>query len=192
MSIEAGARAGMIAPDDTTFEYIAAGDRPYAPKGEKLDQAVAHWKTLPSEENAQFDRTIAIHTPDIAPQVTWGTNPAMVIDIDQPVPEPGQVAGCSRADAEKALTYIGLTPGTRMTDVQVDVVFIGSCTNGRIEDLRQAAAILKGRKVADHVELLVVTGSQQVRDQAQAEGLDKIFKAAGAQWRYAGCSMCWG
>jgi 3-isopropylmalate/(R)-2-methylmalate dehydratase large subunit len=192
MSIEAGARAGMIAPDDTTFDYVAAGQRPYAPRGEKLAQAISYWKTLPSDPDAVFDRTITIDTTQLAPQVTWGTNPGMVIDVDQPIPDPSQASGYSRADAEKALEYIGLTPGTRMTDVQVDVVFIGSCTNSRIEDLRLAAEILKDQKKAEHVELLVVPGSHQVREQAQAEGLDEIFKAAGAQWRFAGCSMCLG
>jgi 3-isopropylmalate/(R)-2-methylmalate dehydratase large subunit len=192
MSIEAGARAGMIAPDDATFQYIATGNRPYAPKGEKLERAIAHWKTLASDPDARFDRTITIPVDDLAPQITWGTNPGMVIDIDQPVPAPDQAGGYTRADAEKALEYIGLAPGTRMTDVKVDVVFIGSCTNSRIEDLRLAAEILKGRKKAEHVKMLVVPGSEQVRLQAEAEGLDKIFKAAGAQWRYSGCSMCLG
>jgi len=192
MSIEAGARAGMVAPDDTTFQYIAAGDRPYAPKGEKLARAMAAWKRLPGDPDARFDRIITIRVDDLAPQITWGTNPGMAIDIDQPVPDPGQAEGYSRADAEKALDYIGLTPGTRMTDVKVDVVFIGSCTNSRIEDLRLAADILKGRKKAGHVKMLVVPGSEQVRIQAEAEGLDKIFKAAGADWRYSGCSMCLG
>jgi 3-isopropylmalate/(R)-2-methylmalate dehydratase large subunit len=192
MSIEAGARAGMIAPDDATFQYIATGNRPYAPKGEKLERAIAQWKTLASDPDARFDRTITIPVDDLAPQITWGTNPGMVIDIDQPVPAPDQAGGYTRADAEKALEYIGLTPGTRMTDVKVDVVFIGSCTNSRIEDLRLAAGILKGRKKAEHVKMLVVPGSEQVRLQAEAEGLDKIFKAAGAQWRYSGCSMCLG
>ena len=192
MSIEAGARAGMVAPDDTTFQYIAAGDRPYAPKGEKLARAMAAWKRLPGDPDARFDRIITIRVDDLAPQITWGTNPGMAIDIDQPVPDPGQAEGYSRADAEKALDYIGLTPGTRMTDVKVDVVFIGSCTNSRIEDLRLAADILKGRKKAGHVKMLVVPGSEQVRIQAEAEGLDKIFKSAGADWRYSGCSMCLG
>jgi 3-isopropylmalate/(R)-2-methylmalate dehydratase large subunit len=192
MSIEAGARAGMIAPDDTTFAYVASGHRPYAPRGDRLDKALAYWKTLPSDPDARFDRTVTIDAASLAPQVTWGTNPGMVIDIDQPVPATTQAALYSRADAEKALEYIGLEPGTRMTDVGVDVVFIGSCTNSRIEDLRQAAEILKGRKKADHVELLVVPGSDQIREQAMAEGLDKIFEAAGAQWRFAGCSMCLG
>ncbi|NNG01233.1 MAG: 3-isopropylmalate dehydratase large subunit [Desulfobacteraceae bacterium] len=190
MSIEAGARAGMIAPDDRTFEYIASGQRPYAPRNRQLDRAIAYWKILPSDADARFDRVITIDTNGLAPQVTWGTNPGMVIDIDMPVPGGEQAGGYSRTDAEKALDYMGLTPGTRMTDVAVDVVFIGSCTNSRIEDLRLAADILKGRRKADHVDLLVVPGSHEVREQAIAEGLDKIFEAAGAQWRFAGCSMC--
>ncbi len=190
MSIEAGARAGMIAPDDTTFAYITSGERPYAPRGEKLDRALAYWRTLPSDADAVFDRSLTIDVARIVPQVTWGTNPGMVIDIDQPVPEPGYAEGYSRSDVENALDYMGLKPGLKMTEVPVDVVFIGSCTNSRIEDLRQAASILNGRKKAEHVELLVVPGSHQVRLQAEAEGLDKIFKSAGAQWRHAGCSMC--
>ena len=190
MSIEAGARAGMIAPDDTTFEYITREERPFAPREEVLDNAREYWQSLPSDADAVFDRTLTIDAAGIAPQVTWGTNPGMVIDIDQPVPHPDTAAGYSRSDVENALAYMGLTPGTMMTDVPVDVVFIGSCTNSRMEDLRQAAAILEGRKKAEHVELIVVPGSERVRRQAEAEGLDKIFKAAGAQWRYAGCSMC--
>jgi 3-isopropylmalate/(R)-2-methylmalate dehydratase large subunit len=192
MSIEAGARAGMIAPDDTTFEYITRQPRPFAPTGQDLDRALAHWRSLPSDADAVFDRSLTIDTGSIAPQVTWGTNPGMVIDIDQPVPAPDQVAGTSATDVNHALDYMGLTPGQKLTDTALDVVFIGSCTNGRIEDLRQAAAILDGRKKADHVELLVVPGSHQVRRQAEAEGLDRVFTAAGGQWRYAGCSMCLG
>jgi 3-isopropylmalate/(R)-2-methylmalate dehydratase large subunit len=192
MSIEAGARAGMIAPDETTLEYITQKERPYAPKGKKLERAMAFWQTLPSDADAEFDRSLTIDAGQIAPQITWGTNPGMVIDIDEPVPTPDSAAGYSRNDVKSALAYMGLTPGVKLTDVSVDVVFIGSCTNSRIEDLRQAAAILDGRKKADHVELLVVPGSDRVRRQAEAEGLDKIFKAAGAQWRYAGCSMCLG
>jgi 3-isopropylmalate/(R)-2-methylmalate dehydratase large subunit len=192
MSIEAGARAGMIAPDDTTIEYITAHDRPHAPTGKALADAVAHWRTLPSDADAAFDRSLTIDAGAIAPQVTWGTNPGMVIDVDQPLPAPGKVEGYSAGDVEKALDYMGLTPGRKLTDVPVDVVFIGSCTNSRIEDLRQAASILKGRKKAAHVELLIVPGSQQVRRQAEAEGLDRIFEAAGGQWRFAGCSMCLG
>jgi 3-isopropylmalate/(R)-2-methylmalate dehydratase large subunit len=192
MSIEAGARAGMIAPDETTFEYMSREKRPYLPQGEKFERAMAYWQTLPSDADAEFDRSLTIDVSRIVPQITWGTNPGMVIDIDQPVPAPDSAAGYSRTDVESALAYMGLTPGVKLTDVSVDVVFIGSCTNSRIEDLRQAAAVLEGRKKADHVELLVVPGSHQVRMQAEAEGLDKIFKAAGAQWRYAGCSMCLG
>lgn len=193
MSIEAGARAGMIAPDETTFDYISRQERPFAPRGEALERALAFWKTLHSDDDARFDRSLTIDVGPLAPQVTWGTNPGMVIDIDQPVPEPGATGGAySRSDVETALAYMGLAPGTRLTDVAVDVVFIGSCTNSRIEDLRQAAAILDGRKKAPHVDLLVVPGSDAVRRQAEAEGLDRIFKAAGGQWRYAGCSMCLG
>ncbi|MDJ0815319.1 MAG: 3-isopropylmalate dehydratase large subunit [Desulfobacterales bacterium] len=192
MSIEAGARAGMIAPDDTTFEYITGRDRRFAPKGEALDQAMAFWKSLPSDEDAEFDRSLVIDAATIKPQVTWGTNPGMVIDIDQTVPGPDSAEGYSRADVDNALAYMGLEPGVRLTDVPLDVVFIGSCTNSRIEDLRLAAGIFKGRKKADNVKVLVVPGSQQVRLQAEAEGLDEIFKSAGAEWRFAGCSMCLG
>ena len=192
MSIEAGAKAGMIAPDDTTFEYITGQERLWAPKGKALERAMAHWRALPSDPDARFDRTLTIDAGRIAPQITWGTNPGMVIDIDQPVPGPDTAAGYSRSDVESALDYMGLTPGTLLSEVPVDVVFIGSCTNARIEDLRLAAAILDGRKTADHVQLLVVPGSQQVRRQAEAEGLDRIFKAAGGEWRHAGCSMCLG
>ncbi len=192
MSIEAGARAGMIAPDETTFEYITGRDRRFAPKGETLDQAMAFWKSLPSDDDAEFDRSLVIDAAGVKPQVTWGTNPGMVIDIDQPVPGPDTAGGYSRADVENALAYMGLEPGVRLTDVPLDVVFIGSCTNSRIEDLRLAANIFKGRRKADNVQVLVVPGSQQVRLQAEAEGLDEIFKAAGAEWRFAGCSMCLG
>jgi 3-isopropylmalate/(R)-2-methylmalate dehydratase large subunit len=180
----------MIAPDDTTFEYISRVNRPYAPQGEVLDSARKFWQSLPSDADAVFDRTLTIDAAAIAPQVTWGTNPGMVIDIDQPVPGPGTASGYSRSDVENALAYMDLAPGTMLTDVPVDVVFIGSCTNSRMEDLRKAAAILDGRKKAEHVELIVVPGSDRVRRQAEAEGLDKVFKTAGAQWRYAGCSMC--
>ena len=192
MSIEAGARAGMIAPDDTTFEYITGHGRTFAPKGEDLERALKYWRSLPSDADAVFDRTLTIAVDDLAPQITWGTNPGMVIDIDQPVPNPADLDGVRQSDAEMALDYIGLKPGQYLTDVPVDVVFIGSCTNSRIEDLRQAAAVLDGRRKAETVQLLVVPGSDQVRRQAEAEGLDKIFKAAGAEWRFAGCSMCLG
>ncbi len=192
MSIEGGARAGLIAPDDTTYTYIAAGQRPFSPEGAKLDAAIEAWRRLPGDPDARFDQSIMIDVSELKPQVTWGTNPGMVIDIDQPVPSPGQAEGYSRADVENALTYMGLEPGVKLTDVPLDVVFIGSCTNSRIEDLRLAAAILDGRKKAENVELLVVPGSMAVREQAEAEGLDRIFKSAGAQWRYPGCSMCLG
>ena len=192
MSIEGGARAGMIAPDDTTFDYVSRGERPFAPRGAALDQAIAYWKTLPSDPDAAFDRTITIDVDKLAPQVTWGTNPGMVMDVTERVPEPGSVPGYSRVDVEKALDYMGLTPGTPLTDVPVNVVFIGSCTNGRIEDLRRAAMVMSGRQVAKGVQVLVVPGSESVRKQAEAENLDKIFKAAGCEWRFAGCSMCLG
>ena len=192
MSIEGGARAGMIAPDDTTIDYIAAGDRPFAPRGAALEAAVAFWRTLPGDPDAAFDRTVRIDVGTLAPQVTWGTNPGMVVDIDGAVPAPGEAPHASRADVERALEYMGLAPGTRMTDIAIDVVFLGSCTNGRIEDLRRAAALMKGRRVARGVQMLVVPGSEPVRRQAEAEGLDRIFKDAGAEWRFAGCSMCLG
>jgi 3-isopropylmalate/(R)-2-methylmalate dehydratase large subunit len=182
----------MIAPDETTFEYITGRERRFAPRGKDLERAMAFWRSLPSDEDAEFNRSLVIDAGSIKPQVTWGTNPGMVIDIDQPVPGPDSAAGYSRADVENALAYMGLTPGTRLTDVPLDVVFIGSCTNSRIEDLRLAADIFKGRNKADNVQVLVVPGSQQVRLQAEAEGLHDIFKAAGAEWRYAGCSMCLG
>lgn len=190
MSIEAGARSGLVAPDETTFAYVAAGDRPYAPRGEALERAVAFWKTLSSDPDARFDREWSLDVSDLEPQVTWGTSPAMVTGISGTVPEPGQVRGFSRADVERALEYMGLVPGVRITDIRVDVVFIGSCTNGRLEDLREAAAILRGRRVAPGVRVLVVPGSQRVRRQAEAEGLDRIFREAGAEWRGPGCSMC--
>ena len=190
MTIEGGARAGMIAPDEITFDYIASGDRPFAPKGKDLDKAVAFWKTLPSDPDAQYDRIMTINASEIAPQVTWGTSPGMVVDVSGVVPDPNKVPGYARKDAEQALAYMGLTPGKKMTDIAVDTVFIGSCTNGRIEDLREAASLMRGRKVAKGVRVLIVPGSAAVRKQAMAEGLDKVFTEAGAEWRYAGCSMC--
>ncbi|MBI3615433.1 MAG: 3-isopropylmalate dehydratase large subunit [Candidatus Omnitrophica bacterium] len=192
MSIEAGARAGMIAPDETTFEYVASGNRPFAPKGKELEKAIAFWKTLPTDPGASFDRSISIDCAKIAPQVTWGTNPGMVVDVTGKVPQPDQVPGYTRKDVEQALAYMGLSPGTPIAQIKIDTVFIGSCTNARIEDLRNAARILKGRKVAPKVHVLVVPGSQQVRKQAEIEGLDQIFKAAGCDWRESGCSMCLG
>jgi 3-isopropylmalate/(R)-2-methylmalate dehydratase large subunit len=190
MSIEGGARAGLIAPDDTTIQYVSAGDRPYAPRGAALDRAVAYWKTLPSDPDAAFDRTITINTSDIAPQVTWGTSPGMVTDVTGVVPHPDKVPGYTRKDVEQALAYMGLEPGTKMTDIRPDTIFIGSCTNARIEDLRKIAKIIKGRKKASSLRVMVVPGSMQVRKQAEAEGLDKVFKDFGADWRHAGCSMC--
>lgn len=192
MSIEAGARAGMIAPDDTTFQYLATGTRPFAPKDEAFDRAVAFWKTLPTDSDARFDRELTIDASTVAPQVTWGTNPGMVVDVTGRVPQPDAVPGYTRKDVEQALAYMGLTPGTAVTEITVDTVFIGSCTNSRIEDLRTAARVFKGRKVALGVKVLVVPGSQQVRAQAEAEGLHDIFRAAGADWRQSGCSMCLG
>jgi len=192
MSIEAGARAGMIAPDEITFEYIASGDRPFAPKGAALEKAITFWRTLPSDPDAQFDQMLTIDASEIAPQVTWGTSPGMVMDVTGRVPAPGELPGYSRKDVEQALDYMGLTPGTPMEQIKINTVFIGSCTNGRIEDLRAAAELLKGRKIAPGVKVLVVPGSEPVRAQAETEGLDKIFKTAGADWRHSGCSMCLG
>jgi len=192
MSIEGGARAGMIAPDDTTFDYISRDDRPFAPRGEAFDKAVERWKSLPSDGDASFDREVTIDCDRLAPQVTWGTSPGMVTDVTEAVPDLGSVPGYNRVDVEHALAYMGLTPGTPMTDVTVDTVFIGSCTNARIEDLRRAAIVLRGRNVADGVRLLVVPGSEQIRRQAEAEGIDQIVKNAGGEWRFAGCSMCLG
>ena len=190
MSIEAGARAGMIAPDETTFNYIASGDRPHAPRGAALEKAMAFWRTLKSDADAKFDREITIDTSKLAPQISWGTSPGMVVDIDGVVPGPNDVPTVQPRDVEKALAYMDLKPGTPMTDISVDVVFIGSCTNGRIEDLREAASVLKGRRVASRVQALVVPGSARVKAQAEAEGLHHIFTAAGAEWRSPGCSMC--
>jgi len=190
MAIEGGARAGMIAPDQTTIDYVMAGDRPYAPKGSDLDRSIEMWKSLPTDPDAEFDRTVVIDASDIAPQVSWGTSPGMVIDVDKPIPQPGEVSHISAVDAENAYEYMGIKPGMKMTDIEIDTVFIGSCTNSRIEDLREAANVMKDRKKNDRVKLLVVPGSQEVRTQAESEGLDVIFKAAGAEWRWAGCSMC--
>lgn len=190
MTIEAGARAGMIAPDDVTFRYIAEGNRPYAPKGKELEEARAYWKTLFTDPGAKFDKELTIDASRIAPQVTWGTSPGMVTDVDGHVPEPDKVPGYNKADVEQALRYMGLKPGIPVTEIAIDAVFIGSCTNGRIEDFRVAAKYLKGHKVAQGVRVLVVPGSQRVKKQAEAEGLDKIFLAAGCEWRDAGCSMC--
>jgi 3-isopropylmalate/(R)-2-methylmalate dehydratase large subunit len=190
MSIEAGARAGLIGPDDTTFEYLIRGDRPFAPKGAALDAALADWKALRTDDPSAFDRHVRIDASALVPQVTWGTNPAMTVDVTGHVPEPDAVPFASHEDARRALDYMGLTPGTPIREIPIDVVFIGSCTNGRIEDLRTAARVFRGRKVAPGVRALVVPGSEAVRGQAEAEGLDRIFTEAGAEWRQSGCSMC--
>ena len=176
MSIEAGARAGLIAPDQTTFDYITAEERPFAPKGEALDEAMAYWKSLPSDPDAVFDRVLTIAADEIAPQVTWGTSPGMVIDVDQPVPALDGVAAYDPSDVQAALDYMGLKSGEKLTDVKLDTIFIGSCTNSRIEDLRRAAKIFEGRKKADHVKVLVVPGSQQVREQASRKAWIRYLK----------------
>lgn len=190
MTIEAGARAGMIAPDEVTFRYIAEGNRPYAPKGKDLEKAKVYWKTLFSDRGAKFDKELTIDASKIAPQVTWGTSPGMVADVDERVPEPDKVQGYGKTDVEQSLRYMGLKSGIPVTDIKVDTVFIGSCTNGRIEDLRTAAKYFRGYKVARGVRVLVVPGSQQVKKQAESEGLDKIFLTSGCEWRNSGCSMC--
>jgi 3-isopropylmalate/(R)-2-methylmalate dehydratase large subunit len=192
MSIEGGARAGLIAPDDTTFEYVASGQRPYAPSGAALERAIAFWRMLPSDPDAAFDRTVTLDVSGLAPQVTWGTSPGMVADVTGVVPEPDRVPGYGRKDVEQALAYMGLVPGQRITDIRPDIVFIGSCTNARMEDLRKAAKLMKGRRKAGTVRVMIVPGSMEVRRQAEAEGLDRIFTDFGAEWRYAGCSMCLG
>jgi 3-isopropylmalate/(R)-2-methylmalate dehydratase large subunit len=191
MSIEAGARAGMIAPDETTFEYLKGRDR--APKGEQWDEAVAAWRELRTDDDAVFDVEVDIDADALTPFVTWGTNPGQGLPLSERVPDPAQIVDENeRVAAEKALAYMGLEPGTPLRDIRVDTVFVGSCTNGRMEDLRAVADVIKGRKVADGVRMLVVPGSMRVRFQAEAEGLDEVFKAAGAEWRSAGCSMCLG
>jgi 3-isopropylmalate/(R)-2-methylmalate dehydratase large subunit len=189
MSIEGGARAGMMAPDDTTFEYLAG--REFAPKGADWDRAVARWRELPTDESATFDQSITLDVSGLEPMVTYGTNPGMGMPISGRVPDPDDAPSPSERQAlERALNYIGLKPGQPMLGQPVDVVFIGSCTNSRISDLRLAANALRGQEVAEGVRMLVVPGSQQVKRQAEAEGLDEVFRAAGAEWREAGCSMC--
>ena len=191
MSIEAGARAGLIAPDQTTFDYIK--DKPHAPKGADWDAAVAYWSDLQTDADAKFDVEIDINADELTPFVTWGTNPGQGLPLSASVPNPADIADPEeRGAAERALTYMGLTAGTPLRDIKVDTVFLGSCTNGRIEDLRAAAEILKGKKISNSLRLLVVPGSARVRLQAEAEGLDKVFIDAGAEWRNAGCSMCLG
>ncbi|MDD2884562.1 MAG: 3-isopropylmalate dehydratase large subunit [Dechloromonas sp.] len=190
MAIEGGARMGFVAVDDKTIDYLR--DRPFSPRGEVWDKAVAHWRTLHSDAGARFDRVVTLKAEDIRPQVTWGTSPEMVVGIDAVVPDPAKEADpVKREGMERALQYMGLNPNTPIQKIAVDKVFIGSCTNSRIEDLREAAAVLKGRRVAANVKLaLAVPGSGLVKRQAEAEGLDKVFVAAGFEWREPGCSMC--
>ncbi len=191
MSIEAGARAGMIAPDQTTFDYIRG--RAHAPQGEDFDAAVEHWKSLRTDEGAVFDAEVVLDADELSPFVTWGTNPGQGVPLDASVPDPASFEDPSaRAAAEKALAYMDLKAGTPMREVRVDTVFLGSCTNGRIEDLRTAAEIIRGRRVAEGVRMLVVPGSMRVKEQANEEGLGRVFEEAGAEWREAGCSMCLG
>ncbi|WP_314746234.1 3-isopropylmalate dehydratase large subunit [uncultured Rothia sp.] len=191
MSIEAGARAGMVAPDETTFEYIKG--RPHAPKGEEWDKALEYWKTLPTDEGAVFDKEIFINADELEPFVTWGTNPGQGVPLSQSVPSPDDFEDENdKVAATRALEYMDLEAGTPMKEIPVDVVFLGSCTNSRIEDLRAAADIVRGRTIAENVRMMVVPGSQKVRAQAEEEGLDKVFKDFGADWRFAGCSMCLG
>jgi 3-isopropylmalate/(R)-2-methylmalate dehydratase large subunit len=189
MSIEAGARAGLIAPDEKTFAYLEGRD--FAPKGADWDQALAYWQTLPSDPEAQFDKIVELDAASIEPQVTWGTNPGQVAPISAAVPGPADFAdSVARESAERALNYMGLSAGTPITQIDIDTVFIGSCTNSRIEDLRHVAALVKGKRVKSGLRAMVVPGSGRVRRQAEAEGLHTIFTDAGFEWRLAGCSMC--
>lgn len=191
MSIEAGARAGMVAPDETTYEFLR--DRPHAPKGAQWDAAMRYWQTLRTDPGAVFDTEVYLDAGSLTPFVTWGTNPGQGVPLAAAVPDPELMTDeAQRQAAEKALAYMDLRPGTPMRDVAVDTVFVGSCTNGRIEDLRVVADVLRGRKVAPGLRMLVVPGSMRVRAQAEAEGLGEVFTVAGAEWRQAGCSMCLG
>lgn len=191
MSIEAGARAGLIAPDETTFNYILG--KPHAPQGEQWDAALSYWKTLVTDTDAIFDKEIFLNADELSPFVTWGTNPGQGLPLNASVPNPSDIADPEeRGAAERALSYMGLTAGTPLKSIAIDTVFLGSCTNGRIEDLRSAAEIIKGKKISSSLRMLVVPGSARVRRQAESEGLDKIFIDAGAEWRSAGCSMCLG
>jgi 3-isopropylmalate/(R)-2-methylmalate dehydratase large subunit len=191
MSIEAGARAGLIAPDEITFEYIKG--RPHAPKGKEWDAALAYWKTLQSDSDAKFDKEITLNADELSPFVTWGTNPGQGVPLNAAVPIPSEIEDeQERVAAQNALTYMDLKAGTPMKAIKIDTVFLGSCTNGRIEDLRSAAEIIKGKRIAGDTRMLVVPGSARVRLQAEAEGLDRVFLDAGAEWRSAGCSMCLG
>jgi 3-isopropylmalate/(R)-2-methylmalate dehydratase large subunit len=191
MTIEGGGRAGMVAPDDTTFSYMEG--RPAVPEGRAWNEAVERWRALPTDSGATFDREVPLDAASIAPMVTWGTTPGMVVEVTERVPDPSTLdRPADRESAERALAYMGLQPGTPVTDIRVDRVFLGSCTNSRIEDLRAAARVVEGRRVATDVRAMVVPGSQQVKAQAEAEGLDRIFTGAGFEWRSAGCSMCLG
>jgi 3-isopropylmalate/(R)-2-methylmalate dehydratase large subunit len=189
MSIEGGARAGMVAPDETTFTYLHG--RESAPKGEEWDKALAKWRTLPTDDGAIYDKAVTLDASDLEPMITYGTNPGMGMKITDRIPTVDSFTeGSQKASFEKAMAYMGLQPGQSLLGQKVDVVFIGSCTNSRISDLRLAASMLKGQKVADGLRVMVVPGSQDVKRQAEQEGLDKVFKEAGAEWREAGCSMC--
>ena len=188
MAIEGGARAGLIAPDEKTFDYCKG--RPHAPKGAAWEAALANWKTLYTDEGAHFDKVVTIAGEDIAPSVTWGTSPEDVLPIDAVVPAPEDFEGGKVDAVRRSLDYMGLKPGTPLSDIEIDTVFIGSCTNGRIEDLRAAAAVVKGKKIKDGMRAMVVPGSGLVRAQAEEEGLADIFREAGFDWRMAGCSMC--
>ncbi len=191
MSIEAGAKAGMVAPDDTTFAYLEG--RQYAPKGKLWEEALDYWRSLPTDDDARFDAYVELDAARITPYVSWGTNPGQVVPIDSVVPDPAQIEDPGQRNAaERAIAYMDLIPGTSMRDVPVDVVFLGSCTNSRIEDLRLAASVIEGKSVATGVQAYVVPGSMRVKEQAEREGLDRIFRSAGFEWRSAGCSMCLG
>jgi 3-isopropylmalate/(R)-2-methylmalate dehydratase large subunit len=193
MTIEGGGRAGMVAPDDTTFEWFERNARPGAPSGGELEEAIASWRALVTDDGASFDREIVVDASAVSPQVTWGTNPGMVVGVAGSVPAPDSFdSPADREAATRALHYMGLEPGTPIQELALDRVFIGSCTNSRIGDLRAAAGVVKGRRVASHVKAMVVPGSQQVRAQAEAEGIDQVFRDAGFDWRTAGCSMCLG
>ena len=191
MTIEGGARAGLIQPDEKTFKYLK--DRPMSPRKEKWDKAVDYWSTLKSDQNSNFDKIVTIEGENVVPQVTWGTSPQDVVPVNGSVPDPNKEKNTDRRAAmERSLDYMGLKPNTKMTDIKIDKVFIGSCTNGRIQDLREAAKLLKDKKIAEHVNAMVVPGSGLVKSQAEQEGLDKIFKNSGFEWREPGCSMCLG
>ena len=191
MSIEAGARAGLVAPDDTTFAYLEG--RKHAPKGKAWEQALDEWRKLQTDAGAKWDKEVVLHGRDIAPHVSWGTNPAQVAPITSSIPSPDDFADPTvRDNVARALDYMGLKAGTPIRDIPVDTIFIGSCTNGRIEDLRAAASVIEGKKIAPKLRMLVVPGSERVRQQAMKEGLDKVFLDFGAEWRNAGCSMCLG